>query len=88
MSDSSLAEQTEGLSLNTGGLTLPNHTSAAIEKVRSFLGKRILLEVADGRIFEGALSCFDKDKNLILYDSSETRNIHLPGIERAYTKME
>ena len=46
----------------------------AVARVRALLGRRCRATLADGRALEGALHCADKQGNIILTDTVETRS--------------
>lgn len=46
-------------------------TRESVRKVRKLLNRRMRVMVTDGRIFEGTLSCLDKQGNLLLNDATE-----------------
>ena len=58
-------------------LCIEEKSSENIERVRALLNKRLEVKVLDGRSFAGRLMCFDKDRNIVLYNTQETRFIDL-----------
>lgn len=42
-------------------------------QVRSLMGKQTRVTIADGRLFSGRLSCFDKQLNVLLNEAEESR---------------
>lgn len=46
-------------------------TRESIQKVRKLLNRRMRVVVTDGRVFEGSLSCLDKQGNLLLNNATE-----------------
>ncbi|XP_078444271.1 small nuclear ribonucleoprotein family protein [Wolffia australiana] len=61
--------------------------SAAVQKLRSLLFRRMLVGVNDGRFFAGAFHCLDKQGNIILQDAVEFRSLrrgcHSPMEQRS-----
>mmetsp|Transcript_7976 Transcript_7976/g.13819 ORF Transcript_7976/g.13819 Transcript_7976/m.13819 type:complete len:143 (+) Transcript_7976:66-494(+) len=53
---------------------VPNE-SDTIEKIRSFVGKHMKVQLIDGRIVVGRFSCTDDTNSLVLSDSYEIRNV-------------
>lgn len=44
-----------------------------IVKIRDWLGKRFLIEIKDKRTFQGEFKCVDRQGNIILADTIETK---------------
>ena len=47
----------------------------ATAKVRSYLGKRLRVVLSDNRVFVGQFDCIDKEKNIILVNATEAKNL-------------
>jgi small nuclear ribonucleoprotein (snRNP)-like protein len=45
--------------------------SSSVDRIQSMLGKPLRIIIADGRLVQGELQCFDKDKNFILGNATE-----------------
>jgi small nuclear ribonucleoprotein (snRNP)-like protein len=43
------------------------------ESLRKYLGTRIQIKVTDDRVFDGDLMCLDKQLNIVLQDTYETK---------------
>ena len=43
----------------------------AREVLKSYLSKRLRVEVSDGRIVEGVFMCTDRDRNIVLSNCEE-----------------
>eukprot|EP01127_Copromyxa_protea_P004865 TRINITY_DN14690_c0_g1_i1.p2 TRINITY_DN14690_c0_g1~~TRINITY_DN14690_c0_g1_i1.p2 ORF type:complete len:177 (-),score=53.86 TRINITY_DN14690_c0_g1_i1:17-547(-) len=46
-----------------------------IDTVSSYLGRFMQVEVSDGRVLEGRFRCFDKQKNIVLSDTTEIKKV-------------
>ena len=44
-------------------------------KVRSYLGKRLRVVLSDNRVIVGQFDCIDKEKNIILVNATEAKNL-------------
>jgi small nuclear ribonucleoprotein (snRNP)-like protein len=53
--------------------------SAAVTKVRSYLGRQMRLTLTDGRIVTGAFSVLDAFGNLLLKEASATISVDATG---------
>lgn len=51
-----------------------NEDTPAVARLRSLLNEKFRVEIVDGRAFQGAFVCVDKEKNIILAGSEEFRN--------------
>ena len=47
--------------------------AAAADFVRGLVGQILRVEVSDGRVYEGKLSCIDREKNMVLMPATQIR---------------
>jgi small nuclear ribonucleoprotein (snRNP)-like protein len=50
-------------------------TGPNINKLKEYLNRRVLIEIEDGRKFEGRFLCIDKFRNIILSECEEQRQV-------------
>ena len=57
-----------------------NDVNAAEElnKLRSYLGRTVRIDITDGRTIVGVFVCTDRESNLILREARETISLRIP----------
>ena len=55
------------------------HSTPAIEKIRSCVGQVAKIELVDGRVVVGRFRCTDNGSNVVLQDAFEVRNLLVLG---------
>lgn len=64
--------------------TSTKETRSTVNKIKSFLGQIVRVQISDGRVFEGLFKVYDKESNIILRNATEFRS---DGERRAGTVM-